>query len=187
MRTALLLQKRRFRFCGRGAERSGRVLLPELFQIAYFFAPVPDAVEHIAQDQNITAEIEPDQQDDDRGQGPVHQGIPGGHADEPGEQGRGGHQGGGGEHRAGQKGGTGLAPGGGHAVDYHHEQEHQAEQDEKAQPLPVPGQGAAVQVEQLLRQLKQPLAGEQDGQGEVDRDEKEDGNATLATICHTPR
>ena len=119
---------------------------------------IPYAGKHNPDEQNLSAQVEPDQQNDQGDQGAVDQGIPGGHADEPGEQGRGGHQGGGGEHRAGQKGGPGLAPGGGHAVDYHHEQEHQAEQDEKAQPLPVPGQGAAVQVEQLLRQLKQPLA-----------------------------
>lgn len=37
-----------------------------------FFSSVSDAVEHIPQNQHISAEIEPQQKDDDRGQRPVN-------------------------------------------------------------------------------------------------------------------
>ena len=52
----------------------------------------PDVVEHVAQDHDIAAQVQPHHQDDHRGQGPIHGGVPGREVDKGGEQGAGAHQ-----------------------------------------------------------------------------------------------
>ena len=134
-----------------------------------------DEVEDIADDEDIAAQVEPQQHDDDGGQGPVHQGVPGGQVDEPGEQ-DGGHRQGHRRHKSpGEDGGLRFAPGSGHPVYQQHKEEDQQEEEQKAHPLPVPGQSSGVQPEQMLRRPEEPAAGEEHHQGQTDGHQQQQG------------
>ena len=136
---------------------------------------IPHAVDHIPQDQDVSAQVEPHQKNDHRGQGPVDQGVAGGHADKPGKERRCSHQ----CHRR-QKGPpqhrrAGFSDGGGHPVDQGDEYHHQTEEQQEPQPLPGPGQAQFLQTQQPGDELEKPLPGEDHHDGEVDGNEHQHG------------
>ena len=97
---------------------------------------IPYAGKHNPDEQNLSAQVEPDQQNDQGDQGAVDQGIPGGHTDKPGEDRRRDHQGQGGDQTAQQHGQPRCAEGGGHVQHRQDKEEKDGEQQNIAGPGP---------------------------------------------------
>ena len=72
--------------------------------LLFFSPPVPHTGKHNPQKQDLPAQVQPQQQNDQRHQRPIHQRQPGGQANEPGEHRRRHHQRQGGDQAAHQHG-----------------------------------------------------------------------------------
>ena len=118
---------------------------------------VPHAVKDISQNQDVPTQVEPHQQDNHRGQGPVNQGVPGRQADKPGKQGGGGHKGHGGQKGPCKDRRPWPASGRGHPVHQQDKKEHQQEQQQKAEEekLKQEANAAIENLEQVKKKAEE--------------------------------